>query len=95
MRGLSAYFANIQELFEGKITGFNNKKLIITANLTKSNFSGFLFQMDEITTFCQVSNYYQFELRNSVFFSFKKLHMCCNPQKQGYKSRIVQVFIEF
>ena len=31
----------------------------------------FFSEMDEIATFCQFSNYYQLELRNSVFLPFK------------------------
>ena len=58
---LGTYF-NIHDFSEGKNTAFNNKHLVINANLTKSNFGFFLlfWQMDETTTFCHVSNYYQF-----------------------------------
>ena len=34
--GLSKYFVNIHDFLEGKSTGFNNKNLVVNANLTKS-----------------------------------------------------------
>ena len=56
----------------------------------KVTLLGFLIfiQMDEITTFCQVSNYYQFKLRNSVFFSYKKLHTLTKYALQPSKTRL-------
>ena len=51
----------MHDFLRGKNTGFNNRNLVINANLTKSNFIGFLF-------FCKWTKLAIFKFRNLVFF---------------------------